>query len=332
MMKKLVVLSVLLNLGALGYIFFVKSNPTAAGTPTAQGIPKSVYIISPAVHPSLEKIEQGVIKSLTESGIPFKTTSLNANGQKQLLLAQTQEAVSANPDIIVTIGKNATQLTQETLKKRGSKTPHIFAAVSGPKESGLDYNPHGFTGVVEQCDYALSAQMIAYLAPQVKSVLLVYDPTQGGGLQGEKEALQQALQKRNIALAPLEIFNAHEIRPKASSMITAHNAIVVLKDNTTVASVDVLIKLCEEYKKPLIVHDLDSVDKGAALGFGSEEESYGIEAGKMAAQALKNPSASLPEMAPVSNVRVKVHAVGAEHQGLTLSPEQITLMRCGMAV
>ena len=76
----------------------------------------------------------------------------------------------------------------------------------------------------------------------------------------------------------------------------------MLKDNTVVSGLDALIKL----NIPIMASDLDSPDRGAALGFGVHEIDFGIEAAKKALLILEQgiPPREIPVTAP-SNFELK---------------------------
>jgi ABC-type uncharacterized transport system substrate-binding protein len=95
---------------------------------------------------------------------------------------------------------------------------------------------------------------------------------------------------------------------------------VVLKDNTVVAGLDVLIKLCNQHQIPLMASDLDSPDRGAAFGFGVHEIDFGIEGAKKALQILnKKSSAGDIPVTPVSKFTLKINRDAAQTQGIDSS-------------
>lgn len=318
-------LSLLLNGVLLLYIFNLSSTKPASKNVSANN--KHVVIISPAIHPSLEKIERGVTTNLEKYLPGAKTTLMNANGKKTLMLAQVQEAISHNPAAIVTIGAQATQLTRETLKKRGLKIPHVFTAVSSPERLGIGYHEQELTGIEEKPDYSLTAELLHHLAPQITSLLLVYNPTEGNSLDQERTLLETALQKYGIQLTTLEVFQTNEIAGKTKNLIAAYHGVIILKDNSVVSGIDGLIKVCEQYGKLLIAHDLDSGDKGAALSFGVFEEAYGLEAGKIVAEALAQTQLHLPPVRRIADDKVKLNIAAAGRQNLTIDLTEIKLLK-----
>lgn len=327
MKKMLLPLSFVLNCIMLIYIFTTNQPANQPASQITSNTPrKKVIILSPAVHGSLDQIEQGTISSL-KNGLPgVLITTMNANGKKTLMLAQVQEALSSKPDAIVTIGSYTTQLMREFTKKRNSKVLHVFTAVSNPGKFGVVYNPQEVTGVQEETDYGLTSSTLNYLTPNLRSLLLVYNPGDGNNLGLEYQALEAALQVYGIRVTPLEIFQVSEISHKIKSLITQHDAVIILKDNTVVAGIDSLIKACEQNNKMLITHNLDSAEKGAALSFGAHEKEFGLAAGKILADALltKQP---LPPIYNLNANHIKINTAAAKRQNLKLKPIEITLFK-----
>lgn len=311
----------------MGYIFInvqPKNQPTTQETTNTPG--KKVIILSPAVHPSLDQIEKGTISSLKKSLPDAVITTMNANSKKTLMLAQVQEALSSKPDAVVTIGAYPTQLMREFVKKRNSKVLHVFTAVSTPEKFGIVYNPQEVTGVQETSDYTLTSFTLKFLTPNVRSLLLVYNPGDGNNLELERQKLEAALQLDGIRVTPLEVFQASEISHKIKSLIGKHDGVIILKDNTVVTAIDSLIKVCEQNHKLLITHNLDSAEKGAALNFGGHEKDFGLTAGKIVADALltKQP---LPPIYHLTTNHVKINTAAAKRQNLQLKPIEITLFK-----
>lgn len=333
MKKLLTAISLIANVLAVAYIFTMTNKQ--AGTAENNSLNKNldafagkkIAIISPAVHPSLAKIEQGIVTSIGKELPGAKTLVMNANGQKNLMLAQVQEVLKEKPDAVVTIGAQVSQLTREFIKKRHQKTPQIFTAVSSPELLGLTYDVQELTGLEEKPDYALTSEIVHHLAPELKTVLLVYNPSEGNNLDRDRQDLEAAFASLGIKMVLLEVFQTSEIASKAKNFIRQSDAVIVLKDNTVVCGIDALIKLCQQYHKPLIAHDLDSGDKGAALSFGVFEETYGLEAGIIAANIIKNPTAPLPSISKISKNHIKINTTETAKQGLFLTETTVKLLQ-----
>jgi len=115
----------------------------------------------------------------------------------------------------------------------------------------------------------------------------------------------------------VEAFQTNELLAKVSPFMERADSVIVLKDNTVVAGLDVLVKLCNRYQVPLMASDLDSPDKGAAFGYGVYEIDFGVEAARKALQILNEGIA--PTDIPVtalSNFTLRVNVEAAQKQGV----------------
>lgn len=327
MKKYFLPLSITLNALAFLYIFNF-SDSHNNNEKDGKNAPKShVVILNPAIHPSLEQIESGVIENIKNNLPKTKITTMNANGKKTLMLAQVHEALNSKPDAIVTIGAQASQLTHEVIKKRNDRILHVFTAVTAPEKIGLAYDPKTLTGIVEKSDYQLTSKTLRHLAPHIQSLLLVYNPSEGNSLDQERQELEKALIEHEITLTPLEIFHSSEITAKTKSLISKHDGIIVLKDNSVVAGLDGLVKLCEQNNKLLIAHDLDSSDRGAALTFGCPEKSFGLAAGKIIVESFDLNKKTLPEIKAIEDNKIKINSKTAPLQNLIINDTELTLLR-----
>lgn len=296
-----------------------------------------VAILTPVTHPSLEKIEQGFKDTLTSLGKHKYTCDVfNAGGNKTLLRAQAEEIVQKDYDLIFTIATQPAQLIKELCTKKGKKTPIVFGAADEPVRLGLVQSleqPGGtMTGVVDGAEqiktYTDHIDLLLTIKPSIKSVLLVYSPGTHSGLEHRKETYKKLLADRGISLNALEIFNTNEIYGKAAALIAGNDAVLVLKDNTVVAGIDGLIKLCNMHHVTLMCSDLDSGDKGAALSYGVYEDQFGIQGAHLALKILEEgASPATLACVPAGNHKLKINTKTMVAQGLSLPEELILLLK-----
>ena len=135
------------------------------------------------------------------------------------------------------------------------------------------------------------------LKPDLKKLLLVYSSQ--AGLQESAKEIETISKKLGIELSQVAVYQTNELQQKVEPFINRADAILVLKDSTVVAGMDVLVKLCNKYHVTLLASDLDSADKGAAMAFGVYEYDIGVLSSNIAKQILR-------ENKKVSEIRVKI--------------------------
>lgn len=282
----------------------------------SQKIP--IAILTPVTHPSLEQIEAGFKKTIeTDSPGKYRFVIYNAQGNKTLMRAEVDEIAQKQFPLVFTIGTLSTQMTKEVFAKKGLGTPLVFTCVNDPEGFKIIPSAH-VTGVKELVDFRTKLKLALEYKPTIKTILLVFNPLEPGMSKDAKD-VKQILDEKGLQFIPLEVFQTNEMLTKVSPMMSKADAVLVLKDNTVVGGLDVLIKLCNQFKIPLMTSDLDSPDRGAAFGYGVHEIEFGIEAAKKALAILKDDAS--PEqipITPVSQFIFKVNPIAAKQQGIDL--------------
>ncbi|BDC34911.1 ABC transporter substrate-binding protein [Candidatus Dependentiae bacterium Noda2021] len=286
---------------------------------------KKVAILEPAIHPAIDEISQGVIDTLNASTQTYQIKRYNANGNRILMNALAHEIKESNCDLIVTIGVGCTLIVKELRSKYNCTIPQVFTAVDDPLVLSLADN--AITGVTEKTDYLNQIQLLLLIKPSIKTVALVYDPSHGSGLEKDKNEIESILKNKKIRLQVIEIQSPSEIQQKVSLFMESADAVLILKDNTTVSGLDSLLTLCKRYQIPLVASDLNSGNKGAVLSYGIKEYDSGVEAAKKALLILEHNK--MPNNIPVSAVETLIMQVNTSQQstqGITLDHIDLTAL------
>ena len=127
-----------------------------------------------------------------------------------------------------------------------------------------------------------------------------------------------------------EVFHGNEIYSKVAASIVNIDAILILKDNTVVPAIDLLIKFCNKHRIPIMATELDSVDKGTSFGFGVHEFDYGANGAKLARQILVEGKKPGQIPCHLMNEHVlKVNIPALSKQGVSINDIQgFMLSRC----
>ena len=282
-----------------------------------------IAILTPVSHPSLEKTEKGFRDSI-EEGAPgkYRFVTYNAQGNKTLMRSEIEEIIQKEYALVFTLGTSASQMTKEVFERKGLGTPIVFSSVNDPVGFHIvssEENPGGYvTGVKEMLRFDEELGFLLKYKPEIKSVLLVYNPAEPG-LQKNQEEVERILHDHQIELKSVEVFQTNELLSKVSPFISQADALIVLKDNTVVSGLDVLVKLCDRHQVPLMASDLDSPDRGAAFGYGVYEINFGKEGANKALQILIQgvKPGSIP-VTPVSNFTLRINREAAIKQGVHL--------------
>lgn len=328
---------------ALGYHFlfqhtqislFAKYSLNKVAIVDASAKKYRIAIVVPATHNALEEIQHGFEESLIRKhklNVIFST--FNANGNRALLRTQIEEVGQQGFDLVFTIGAAATQLTKEVFLKKGLKIPIVFGAVADPVRLGLVSdinNEHNVvTGSATSTNYPLQIELIFTLKPTIKNVLLVYDPAQSSGLELDRKQIEHLFAQHGATCKAVEIFNTREISQKLPLMINnSIDLIMILKDNTVVPAIDLLVTQCERHGITLLASDLGSVEKGAGIGFGVREYTFGVDAAASAHKILTTHlTAGQVPIKITDAFRFAMNRSAMERQGIHLKEKEFKLLR-----
>ena len=321
--EKIMFLSLsLVAVGFVRYLFLesMKSDQYKLDAPHALRI----AIFQPATHPALDEIAQGFIDEMNNSEQDYAFTRYNANGNKILMYAQAQEILQQSYDLVFTIGLGCSIAMKELTAKQGNHTPVVFCASDDP----VKFNLFGsnITGVIDHTNYQRQLDLALQLQPSIKKVILVYDVSQGSGLEKDKDAVQSILQEKNIDFKAIEINGLTEIQQKVTAFMDSADLVMILKDNTIVSGIDTIIKLCQNYHVPLLASDLNSGEKGAVLAYGIHEYDSGTQSALQAKLILE--TGKQPDQVTVIAVDkmvMKINRNQAQLQGLTIDFDNLTI-------
>jgi putative tryptophan/tyrosine transport system substrate-binding protein len=282
-----------------------------------------IAILTPITHPSLEKAENGFKQSLEASNPgKYRFVTYNAQGNKTLMRSEIEEIAQKDYALVFTLGTSASQMATEVFNKKRIETPIVFTCVNDPVGFHIVFSeetPGGnITGVKEMLHFDAELEALLRYKPSIQNIVLVYNPAEPG-LQKDQQEIDRILKQKNITLQTIEAFQTNEILAKVSPFMSIADAVIVLKDNTVISGLDVLVKLCNRYQIPLMTSDLDSPDRGAAFGYGVYEVDFGIEGAKKALQILVEgvQPGSIP-VTHVSEFTLRINSEAAKRQGIDL--------------
>lgn len=284
-----------------------------------------IAVMIPTSHPAIDLITAAFIDSV-HAQTPANITVFNGNRNRALIKAQAEEILDRTCDLVMTVGAGTSLIMKEARARRASSMPQVFTAVDeDPVKIGLvdslTHPSRAITGVQVVQDHKKKLDMLMYLKPSIKRVLLVYDPTQGAGLAADRDRLATLCAERGLTFSEFVVTSAQDIYTRASAPIAAADVVTVLIDNTVVSALETLVALCNKHGVLLYVSDLDSVDKGAALGFGIHEADSGRYAAQAAVRILldKKEASSVPIM-QLSEFYLKVNPDAMVKQRFVLEP------------
>lgn len=241
-------------------------------------------------HPGIDAVQNGFMEIVNgygkEQGVEIKFDLQNAQGDMATSMLIVKKFVADEVSLIFTI---STPSTQHAVKAT-SKIPIIFGAVTDPVSAGivkdLQHPGGNVTGVSDVWPIKKQVELLLKLVPSVKRLGLVYNP-------GESNAtfmlgkLQEACDQIGFDLITRAISNTGEVMMAAKNLAPRVDAFYSSIDNTVLAAIASLVKAANQYKKPIIAGESDSVKEGAIATLGTNYYEIGKDSGILAIKVLQ---------------------------------------------
>ncbi|MGB8612920.1 MAG: ABC transporter substrate-binding protein [Pseudolabrys sp.] len=163
------------------------------------------------------------------------------------------ELVALAPDVIMTVGS----LTMGPMQLATQTIPIVFVNLADPVGAGFVQslarpggNATGFTNY----EYSMSGkwvELLKQIAPNVKRVAILRDPTSAAGI-GQFSAIQSAAQSLGVNLTPVSVRDAGEIERGVAAFARSDNGGLIVTSGGTAFRRDLIIELASRHKLPAV--------------------------------------------------------------------------------
>jgi putative tryptophan/tyrosine transport system substrate-binding protein len=236
------------------------------------------------------------------------------------------DLVQLAPDIIVAHGTS----TVRPLLQATRTVPIVFPVAADPVGSGLVESlarPGGnVTGFMVN-DYSISGkwlELLQQIAPSVKRVAVLRDPTQGSGTS-EFAVIQAVAQSLRLEVNPVNVRDPAEIERAVEAFAGAPSGIVVTSGGSAIAHRDLIIRLAAQHKLPAIYFEHLFVAAGGLMSYGANEVDQYRQAAGYVDRILKGEKpADLPVQAP-TKYELFINLKTANALGLPVPPSLLAL-------
>jgi len=245
-------------------------------------------------------------------------------GDQARMRKQAAELISLSPDVILTTGGQATELTLQATRT----IPIVFAIVPDPVGSGFVESlaePGGNATGFLQFEYSLSAkwpELLKEVAPNIKRAVVIWDPTITAGI-GQFAVIQSVAPSIGIDVRPISVRS--DIERAIATFARAPNGGLILTASAAVATaarLELVTALAARYKLPGIAPIKEFVS-GGLMSYGSDfVEQYRRAAGYVDRILKGDKPADLPVEAP-NKYELVINLKTAKALGLTVPPAMI---------
>jgi len=276
-------------------------------------------------HPALDATREGVIAGMAEAGyIEGENVEFDyqtSEGDSSLVASIAQRFVSEPKDAIVTIATPDSQATVSAVE--GTDIPVIFSAITDPVGAGLvqDWKSHAgenVTGVSDMIVVSDDVELIREIIPDLKTLGTVYNAGEDNSVFLTSK-LHEAADDLGITIVEATVSTTADVLSASQSLVGKVDAIWVGTDNTVVAGLEALIKVCEDNKIPFFPADGSSIERGGIGAYGFDYYDIGVQTGRMLARVLEaGGDASEIEVEKGQVISLSINTAAAERMGVTL--------------
>jgi len=246
-------------------------------------------------------------------------------GDASRIRKQAAEMVALSPDVILSTGGVATELALQATRT----IPIVFVIVPDPVGSGFIESlaePGGNATGFMQFEYSLSAkwpELLKEIAPNVKRVAVIWDPTITAGI-GQFAVIQSVAPSLGIDVRPISVHG--DIERTIAGFARVPNGGLVVSASAAVATEsrrELITTLAARHKLPVIANFKFYVTGGGLMFYGADFIEQFRRAANYADRILKGEKpADLPVQAP-NKYELVINLKTAKALGLTVPPSLI---------
>ena len=295
-----------------------KEAETKTETAQTEGAKKYKIGITQIVsHPALDQSREGFKDALKEAGLDVEYDEQNAQGDITIANTIANKFVTDKVDLIFSI---ATPTTQAAMNATSS-IPIIFTAVTDPEAAGL-IKPN-VTGSSDRVDnVAEQLDVLKELNPNATTIGVLYNSSEQNSVT-QVELIKKIAAEKGIKVEEQAVTAVSELTQALDNLLSKADALYIPTDNLVVSNMPVVVERANAAKKIVIATDEGSVTNGALYTKGIDFYELGKEAGKLAAQILKDgKSPSDLEIVTLKPTNLVFNKKTMEAIGVTL-PEKL---------
>ena len=248
-------------------------------------------------HPALDAVLKGFQDYMKEKGIGVDYSVHNAQANMATAGQIGTQIMGEKPDLILAIATPSAQTCAQALKKAPhmKNTPMLFSAITDPVLAGLVKDlghPGGnITGVSDMLPLDQHMHMVKKFIPSLKQLGVIYNSGEANSKSSVK-LLKNVGKKMGYEVVDATVAKTSEVYQATKSLVGRVDAVFIPTDNTVVASLESVVKVCVENNLPLFGSDVDSVKRGAVAAMGFDYYIHGRQTGAMAQRIINgaNPA------------------------------------------
>jgi putative ABC transport system substrate-binding protein len=282
---------------------------------------KHVVIATLLSHPALDQIITSLREELASRGYAegrdVTYTIKNANGNVQLASAIANDINSLDADVVVPITTPMSQAVTKVVR-----APIVFSAVTDPLGAkivkSLDDPGAKITGVSDAWPYEEQLRLLKEILPSAKTVGVLFNPGDAASDYGIRQ-IRSIAARLGLSLREGACNTPAEVGTVAESLVDRVDALFLSSDATVISAYAAASRVSFRAKKPLIVGDSGTVEKGGLATVSVGYAGVGRETAKLVDQVLRGEH-HLPVVVARGD-EIYLNTEAATRTGIKFSPE-----------
>jgi putative tryptophan/tyrosine transport system substrate-binding protein len=240
-------------------------------------------------------------------------------GDVESLRRYAAELAALAPDVILAVGSPTVAPLQQVTRT----IPIVFSNVADPVGAGFVQSlarPGGNTTGFTNFEYSMSGkwvELLKQIAPAVKRVAVLRDPTVAAGL-GQFGAIQSVAQSLGIEVTPMAVYDPAQVEREVMAFARSGNNGLIVTAGGMAAHRSLIVRLASSYKLPAVYPFRDYAVDGGLITYGPDTHDLIRRAASYVDRILKGEKpGDLPVQAP-TKYELVINLMTAKALGLDI--------------
>jgi putative ABC transport system substrate-binding protein len=311
-----------LGLAALALSLFAgpackKAPPAAASARAGLYV---VGIFQSVDSPTANEVRKGILKAFEEAGLRDGENVIVririANGDLAEVQRIARDYVEEKADLLMPL---STQCLQAALIA-GPSVPVVFGAVATPFLVGAGRSPEDHlprvTGVASTGPVRQAVAFIREAFPRARRLGTLWTPSEVNS-EYYMDLAREAAAEYGLEVAAVPVSDARAI-PQAAQVLVNRKVDVLfpISDNTINTAFELVGRVAEESRVPLVGGFLRATDLGACAAVGFDFYDLGYRTGRLAVRVKNGENPARIPIQAMAEVRVRLNPEAAARQGV----------------
>ena len=300
-----------------------------------------VAILTRAGFPYHTRITQAYLKQIEREEYDWVRPTLYFCQTPKIdtMIAQVNEILDEQFDLIVTTGSLFTETAINVCKKNNATIPIVFAGVTLSSRMSHLVASYRCIGVTRDDPHpiTIAAKLFHQIKPSAQSLLLPHSPNGShGSVTKQATLIKEELNSLGTSTTLFPISNMKTMYSEIKHELETNNydSLMYLEGCLVEEIYEELCTLCNHLGVTLFAHNIEALYAGAAIALGEDVGHMGKHAFDLTMQLLNEEKTidKLCTIAVPNGRRIAVNTLAAQQQNLALDDELLFCLQNGLVL